>query len=1110
MANIKIKTSKRVFPMIYAYTTPDIIYHEGWTKIGYTERDVDTRIREQTQTANIKFKKEWQDYAVFANGNWFKDFEFHSYLAKNKVERKINETSNNEGYSEWFKISGSESKRMFDEFRNNKGILETNALFEYHLRNEQNDAVIQTINYFKTNNNREFLWNAKPRFGKTISAYELCKRLDLIKILIVTNRPSIANSWYEDYVKFLGTDNYWFVSDTDALKDKEYVVSRENYLKHIGSEKEKKLIQFVSLQDLKGSIYFGGKHNKLKYIYDTKWDLLIIDEAHEGVDTYKTDTALNSVRRIYTLHLSGTPFKAIANEKFEANAIYNWTYFDEQNAKRNWDNANELENPYQDLPQLNMYTYKMSDIIREKVKKGADFDDDGENEDFCFNLNEFFKTNAAGEFVHNEAIDKFLDVLVTGDKFPFSTAELRNELRHTLWILEYVDSAKALEKKLNEHPVFKDYKIVRAAGELTNDNEDNQNINKRIKTNYDKVKKAIAENDKTITISVGQLTVGVTFPEWTAVLMLSNMKSSAQYMQAAFRAQNPCLFQYEENGEIKNLRKENAYVFDFDPTRTLVLFDNFANDLNSIKTNEKFDLETRKTNIRKLLNFFPVYAEDESGEMFLLDAEKVLSIPITIQSKEVVDRGFMSNFLFEDIGIIFKAPQEVRDIIERMNPIKTDLKKFDSAKKQLFFDNQENASLPNEKDIGLEKDVFGKEIYKTIKGDLNNLTSYDDWNQNKNLICQKAQTSFIEELKEKYKNQISESTYKKITKKFNKQIEDFVNSQDFQFQNNFDELQSQMKTELEKFDGDEEKVAAIKQTYENKIAANNQNFINEIQQKIPDFIQECNNSIINSVEEEIKEKPKKDYLEEMRNHLRGFSRTIPLFLMAYGNENTTIDNFDQIVPDDVFLEITGISLDQFKKLKNGFDYEDKESNTIKHYDCVFNKTVFNQSIKEFLDRKKKLSNYFENDSDTDIFDFVPSQKTNQIFTPKSVVIKMVDLLEQKNPKCFSNPNHTFIDLYMKSGLYITEIVKRLFRNQKMKTIFPDDKTRLNHIFKNQVFGLAPTEIIFKIVKSYILGFTKDYEIRNFNIKHYDLTEHLNENNIEDSISKLFENKELAN
>ena len=240
------------------------------------------------------------------------------------------------------------------------------------------------------------------------------------------------------------------------------------------------------------------------------------------------------------------------------------------------------------------------------------------------------------------------------------------------------------------------------------------------------------------------------------------------------------------------------------------------------------------------------------------------------------------------------------------------------------------------------------------------------------------------------------------------------------------------------------------------------------------------------------------------DHLRGFSRTIPSFLMAYGNEETCLENFDKIIPDEVFKEVTSITLDEFRFLRDGGDYVDAETGDTKHFDGhLFDPIVFNDSVKEFLNLKRKLGNYFDEASKEDIFDYIPPQKTNQIYTPKKVVVEMVDSLLAENPECFDDPNKTFIDLYMKSGLYITEIVKRLYRNEKMKQAFPNDKERLQHIFANQVYGLAPTEIIYRIAIAYILGFSDEIKIEKHNLRQFDTLPAVQSGNLEQKLDERY-------
>jgi hypothetical protein len=389
-----------------------------------------------------------------------------------------------------------------------------------------------------------------------------------------------------------------------------------------------------------------------------KWDLLVIDEAHEGVDTFKTDVAFNNITRNFTLHLSGTPFKAVASGRFGTSQIFNWTYADEQDAKASWPQDSEENNPYEGLPRLNLFSYQKSRMITDEVNKGAEID--GKNIDFAFDLNEFFATDDNGKFVREIEVRKWLDTLTHNEKYPFSTPELRAELKHTFWLLNRVASAKALEKLLRDHPVFQQYEVILAAGDGKTDEDDPAATQKSL----DRVRAAIKAHDRTITLSVGQLTTGVTVPEWTAVMMLSNLKSPSLYMQAAFRAQNS--WSYDVDGE--KHRKQNAYVFDFAPERTLIIYDDFANNLRSETAAGGGTTDDREENICKLLNFFPVIAEDDEGKMIELDVRQVLTIPKAIKAQEVVKRGFMSNLLFQNISGIF-ASTEAREILEQLNPV---------------------------------------------------------------------------------------------------------------------------------------------------------------------------------------------------------------------------------------------------------------------------------------------------------------------------------------------------------------------------------------------------------------------------------------------------------
>lgn len=1097
--------------MIYAYTTPNDISHNGWTKIGYTAtQSVEDRIKQQSHTVDAKVKLLWRGNARYEDGTdqTFTDHDFHAYLTqKHHIERKPK--------TEWFHIDGPTSHQYFHEFadRDYGDVQGNNKHIQYKLRKEQQAAVDKTIAYFlKNGEGSEFLWNAKPRFGKTLTAYDLVRKMQMQNVLVVTNRPSIANSWFDDFDKFISWQtNLKFVSETDALKDKQ-VLSRQEFIDSISDGNDYGQIVFESLQGLKGSVYFGGDYDKLKWIQELDWDLLIIDEAHEGVDTYKTDKAFEKIKRRYTLHLTGTPFKALARGKFAADQIYNWSYADEQQAKADWNEDSEGgSNPYAVMPRLNMYTYQLSKMIEDSLKQGIDLGN-GDKADPAFDLNEFFRTQG-GKFVYDEAVDHFLNLLTTGEKFPFSTPKLREELAHTFWLLNRVDSAKALAKKLKNHPVFKDYKVILAAGDgkLDDDQLDEDQLDKANEKAFDRVQKATKKYAKTITLSVGQLTTGVTVKPWSGVLMLSSMKSPAEYMQAAFRAQNP--YTFERNGQL--MQKENAYVFDFDPTRTLTIFDEFANDLMAETSNGRGTAAEHEANIRKLLNFFPVIGEDDNGKMVELDAKQVMAIPRKLKSQEVVKRGFMSNFLFANISRIFAAPAEVRKILNGLvtakegKTQKTDQDAIEGAE-EVSVDDDGEVEIPKDRVIGKSTELFGDKVYSDLGDQL--VDSVPDTDS----------TDFKSAAKSISK-QITGSLHKEVV---NRVADDYgltkreANKQQKQIEK---ETEQELNRVADKFN-DQKNVADVSYKKE-QAAARNQAELNEAKTKYEATVQDIVNNFKKTMQDHVKktvedvptkvierverneEQRKLDNVEEdARAHLRGFSRTIPSFIMAYGDKNLTLQNFDDYTEDDVFKEVTGITEEQFRFLRDGGDYIDANTNEKKHFEGhLFDEVVFNDSIQQFLEKRDQLSNYFEDDSKEDIFDYIPPQKTNQIYTPKAVVKHMVDDLEANNPGIFDDPNKTFADLYMKSGLYITEIVKRLFRSEKMKQLFPDNHERIKHIMEHQVYGFAPTRIICLIATNYIFGFDKDLKdsLMEKHFKQIDAAKYAQEGTLQEVIQREF-------
>lgn len=1054
--NTLIKTTKTIYPQIYAYTLPTIKDDEGWIKIGYTERkNVDERIREQTKTAaiNLEYLKLWSEPAKLnSSDDWFKDKQLHAYLRKYKsVKQRPN--------TEWFFYNGTPEKAHadFEAFCNTE-CSQVKEELTYQLRSEQEAAVTRTLEYAKNHKNGEYLWNAKPRFGKTLTTYDFARKLDANKVLIVTNRPAVANSWFDDFEKFIAWQtDFAFVSTSDSLKDR-LVMNRDEFKKQMQNGGKDRMIAFISLQDLKGAISFGGGHEKLKWVKDLDWDLLVIDESHEGVDTFKTDIAFENINRDFTLHLSGTPFKAVGSGKFSEEQIYNWTYADEQEVKIKWDNPEE-NNPYEKLPQLSLFSYQMSQMITDEVNKGAEID--GKNIDYAFDLNEFFETTDNGSFVHEADIKKWLNSLSQNEKYPFSTKELRDELKHTFWLLNRVASAKALQKLLKEHPVFENYEVVLAAGDGRGFDDD-QIINQK---SLNRVREAIKAHDKTITLSVGQLTTGVTVPEWTAVLMLSNMKSPSLYMQAAFRAQNS--WDYEVDGLMR--QKENAYIFDFAPERTLMIYDEFANNLLSKTTNGGGTTDDRKDNIRTLLNFFPVIAEDNEGEMVELDVNQVLTIPKAIKAQEVVRRGFMSNLLFQNISGIF-ASAGAREILEQLNPVdvgKTVPRKTDDPidTKNVQVDNNGEATVEQDIVVAQTNAHFGEKVYADIQSTVEEAT-----NQAANNLSNVVATIFKQNTQEAVKDlakengltaKAAEQVVQQSTNAIAREVEVVQKKAEIKHA----EAEVEYKKIVAEAHNDEAKVSEAKVAYEVKNHQIEEDFKKEVattvETKTKELIQQSTESILKKAED----KKKNTVEDDVRARLRGFARTIPSFLMAYSDPSTTLASFDTTIKDEVFKEVTGITLDQFRTLRDSYNF--------------FDAVVFDESVQEFLRKRAELANYFDESQEEDIFDYIPPQQTNQIFTPKKVVKMMIDKLQEESPEDFTNPDKTFVDLYMKSGLYITEIVKRLYVGIEDK--IPDENERLKHILEHQVYGFAPSEIIYNIARNFIFGF--DENAKNINDSH---------------------------
>ena len=1092
-------------PLIYCYSTPGISYHDGWVKIGYTEQTIEQRNKYLT-TGGIKWVDEWHEFAVYTDGSGivFTDDDFRSYLISKGVNYKNNFGENDESIGdEWYEITPEKAKEYLDEFKKAPSVVK--QLRAYKLRDEQKRVVSET-KAMADGESTEALWNAKPRFGKCLSCYAFCKEMTAKRVLIVTNRPSVATSWYSDYQQYIGEESgLLFVSHVSDIAKEKGVIDYPEYkkkIKYMGDDAYG-LIYFVSLQDIKGSRYFGtGGYAKLKELTQIEWDILVVDESHEGVETYKTDSAFNYIKRRFTLYLSGTPFKAIADEKFDDDEICNWTYVDEQEAKERWNG--EGANPYHIMPKLNMLTYRLDNILG-----GGAIDFSGEDSTSVTDgMNELFRY-VDGKFVHNTEVDKFLDVISSDKKYPFSTAESRSSLKHTFWLMQSVGdtetaNVKALAKKLRKHPIFGQYTIVVAADNGKIDEDD-----KVVESHYKRVMQAIKDCDNgtsgtqgTITLSVKSLTTGVTVPQWTGVLMLSERNSASEYMQASFRAQNPYIFSKTNDmtGETVLYRKTDAYVFDFNPAHTLEIVEGFANNLCSDTVNGNGTFEERKSNVEHLLKYMPVTGEDESGTMTPFDADTVMLIPRKLRAEDVVRHGFMCDSLFQNITKVFWISGKGMAIVGEKLPVctKKGVSVVDSPL-SVTQDDIDSMHLNADGDIEVTDAEAEKDISATITPSMVTTTKNTVATAVKNAKVSpktkddekdKERATFVqtysqtvtnkvtEDIKNQNKDAVTKSVENAMRRKVAKQAKLVANNLYSDYVRDTQLKEDEIRDTLGECTTEEDKQALdelIQEASAQAVAEFTQKTMASLDSAIHDAY------IVADKEKEVAQATqlRNTKLDEFKKRLKSFTRTIPSFLMAYGDEDFTLENMDTYVDADVFKEVAYITVDDFRVLRDECQY--------------FDSVVCNDAMQNFLHKRELLADYFDENSFIqmgdirveDIFDLIPPQQTNQIYTPKDVVAKMCDRLQDRQPGCFDAPDKTFIDLYMKSGLYITEIVKRLFRSPSLIALYPDENERLQHIFDRQVYGLAPTPIIYKIATRYILGFA---ELRGLQIN----TEHFKE------------------
>ncbi len=640
-----LHTRPAVVPTIYGYVLPDVKDHDGYIKIGYTDRDVETRIKEQLHAAAIKFKVLFKESAMRPDGTCFTDKDVHRLL-RHKGFLQLNE---GEDRNEWFRCTLTDALTAVEELRTETRF-EGQRNWDFEMRGEQKAAVEMTKAYFDRAKEDDpehppkFLWNAKMRFGKTFATYELCKAMDFKKILVLTFKPAVESAWQEDLVRHVHFKGWQFVSNKEAKFDEAKL--NEQY---DACDKSRPIVVFGSFQDLLGTNDLGGIKAKNEFIHTTNWDIIVFDEYHFGawrenaknlfekfdeedndfdLEKYQLEEAGNAINESFLpitsrhyLYLSGTPFRALNSGEFLEDQVFNWTYSDEQAAKENWDGALG-ENPYAALPKMVMLTYKVPDSITANIAINEGYDE--------FDINEFFRAEVAekgkvesARFVYEEDVQKWLKMIqgnympVDGLKLgaerppmPFSDTTLLNVLSHTLWYLPNVASCYAMYNllKQKQNSFFDDYKIVVCAGTKAGIGLDA--LRPVLNAMGDPLK------TKTITLSCGKLTTGVTVRPWAGVFMLRNLKSPETYFQTAFRVQSPWeIVNYKGDKEVI---KQECYIFDFALERALHQIADYSCRL-------KVDDTSPEQKVADFISFLPVLAFD-GASMNRIDAQDILDI----------------------------------------------------------------------------------------------------------------------------------------------------------------------------------------------------------------------------------------------------------------------------------------------------------------------------------------------------------------------------------------------------------------------------------------------------------------------------------------------------
>ena len=677
--------------------------HEGMLKIGDTDFTATKPLNqympneESLQKAALERIKAWSGTASVGaqlvycealvrynnsteNYETYRDGEVHTVLQHSGFPKVDFDSALDRG-REWFKVDLNTVKVAIKATKEYRDYLDTSELPEkeiYGLREEQDNAIKDTIARFEKKN--DMLWHAKMRFGKTITALNLVKLKKYKRTIIITHRPVVEDSWGSDfYHVFTKEDKYAFLTkiqdaervldddDTNASIDR----ANDERLTQLVSE-DRSFVYFASIQDLRGSKRVGGKFDKNNIVFDINWDFVIIDEAHEGTKTELGQRVIELLVKNSTkkLDLSGTAYN-LFDKYTEEGSVYTWDYIMEQEAKLKWAEKHPGEkNPYEDMPIMHINTFDLENAIK---KHGIDLSTKS------FSFREFFRTwtgdlskdgqpvpaeRKGGDFVHPEAVRRFLDLLSQGSessKFPYVTKDKCNQNRHSLWMVPGVKEAAALSEMLRNHPLFGQkelFGIANVAGEGDHDEEKNYH------NALEHVRKTIEKHPNSITLSCGRLTTGVTVKEWTSVFMLAGSETTdaKNYMQTIFRVQSA--------GKINGVQKKDAYVYDFAPDRALLVI--ATSVLGSRKKGRGgtiIDDDERRTAFENFLEFCPVVAID-GAEFKPFGVDSLISQINRVQIDRALETGFMDNGIYD----MSKFKVLTADDIDKMNKIFKKLK----------------------------------------------------------------------------------------------------------------------------------------------------------------------------------------------------------------------------------------------------------------------------------------------------------------------------------------------------------------------------------------------------------------------------------------------------